>query len=185
MSIGLHLTTLASEDGPYNVAVTERGVVAAETGGDLEALRATVRRRLGPIDEADPAAAATFERLRPTIEAILAGRERDLLAVPLDLGDRPPFDQAVLAAVRDLGWGETASYGEIARRVGAPRAARAVGGAVGRCPVSVLIPCHRVVASDGTLGGYGGDGPWEREAALEHKRQLLLREGVTVHRRDD
>ena len=63
---------------------------------------------------------------------------------------------------------------------GAPRAARAVGGAVGRNPIALLVPCHRVIAADGTLGGYGGDGPADRAEALERKRALLLREGVTV-----
>ena len=182
----LVIATLPGPDGPYHVAVSARGVVAAESGGDRSdfewSLVARFRSDLTPPDEA---AERTFARLRPTIEAILADEEHDLRAVPLDLGDRPPFDQAVFAAVRDLVRGEVASYGEIARRVGAPRAARAVGGAVGRCPVSVLIPCHRVIASDGTLGGYGGDGPAGREDALEHKRQLLLREGVTAHRRAD
>jgi len=69
---------------------------------------------------------------------------------------------------------------EIARRIGAPRAARAVGGALGRNPVSLLIPCHRVIAADGTLGGYGGDAWGSREDRLAIKRDLLLREGVTV-----
>ena len=76
--------------------------------------------------------------------------------------------------------GRTASYGEIARRVGAPRAARAVGGALGRNPISFLIPCHRVIASDGTLGGWGGDGWGDLQHRLGMKRDLLLREGVAV-----
>ena len=180
----LVIATLAGPDGPYHVAVSARGVVAAETGGDRadfeDALVARFRSELTPPDDA---AERTFARLRPTIEAVIVDEEHDLRRVPVDLADRPPFDQAVLAAVRDLDRGPVASYGEIARRVGAPRAARAVGGAVGRCPVSVLIPCHRVIAADGTLGGYGGDGPAGREDALEHKRQMLLREGVTAHRR--
>jgi len=86
----------------------------------------------------------------------------------------------VLLEVSRLGWGETASYGEIARRIGAPRAARAVGGAVGRNPIGLLIPCHRVIASDGSLGGYGGDAWGSHEERLAIKRDLLLREGVTT-----
>ncbi len=139
--------------------------------------------RFHGLAEPTPAAQRTFRRLLPTLEAILDGAERDVRRVPVDLADRAPFDQAVLAAVREVPWGETASYGEIARRVGTPRAARAVGGAVGRCPVSTFIPCHRIIAADGTLGGYGGDGPADRDDALEHKRALLLREGITVGRR--
>ncbi len=104
--------------------------------------------------------------------------------MPIDLSDRPAWDQAVLDAVRAIPWGTTASYGEIARRVGAAGAARAVGGAVGRNPVSLLVPCHRVIAADGTLGGYGGDGWGGRTAALDRKRALLAREGVNVPARD-
>ena len=120
---------------------------------------------------------------RSTVEALLAGRPADGRTIPLDLDDRPDWDQRVLRAVQQLGFGETASYGEIARRVGAPRAARAVGGAMGRNPITLIVPCHRVIAADGTLGGYGGDGPFERQDSLRRKRDLLLREGVTVAER--
>jgi len=182
-------TVLSGPDGPLAVAATERGVVAAAWWADEAAIVAAVRLRLGPLESVTEGPAADWMRqVRPMIDAILAGRSRDLASVPLDVSDRPAFDQAVLAAVRALRWGETASYGEIARRVGAPRAARAVGGAVGRCPIALLIPCHRVIAADGTLGGYGGDGgdgPGGRDDALARKQQLLEREGVTAHRRAD
>jgi len=179
-------TVLSGLDGPLTVAATERGVVAAEWWAGEAALVAAVRLRLGPVESViDGPAADRMRQVRPIIDSILAGRSRDLASVPLDLSDRPGFDQAVLHAVRALRWGETASYGEIARRVGAPRAARAVGGAVGRCPIALLIPCHRVIAADGTLGGYGGDGPGGRDDALARKQRLLEREGVTAHRRAD
>lgn len=177
---------LPGPDGPLTVAVTERGVVAAEWWTDEGAAVRSLRRRLGAVESVvDGPSADRMRQLRPMIEAILTGRSRDLASVPLDVADRPVFDQAVLAAVRALGWGETASYGEIARRVGAPRAARAVGGAVGRCPIALLIPCHRVIAGDGSLGGYGGNDPGERGDALGRKQRLLAREGVTVPRRAD
>jgi methylated-DNA-[protein]-cysteine S-methyltransferase len=99
--------------------------------------------------------------------------------------DRPEWDRRVLSEVRQVGWGRTASYGDIARRVGMPRAARAVGGALGRNPISLLIPCHRIIAADGTLGGYGGTGWVDRDRQLSRKEALLLREGVAVPRRGD
>ncbi|MBA3877292.1 MAG: hypothetical protein C0498_10200 [Anaerolinea sp.] len=102
---------------------------------------------------------------------------------PLDLEDRPAWDRAVLDAVRAIPRGETRSYGEIARAIGRPGAARAVGGAVGRNPISLLIPCHRVIASDGSLGGYGGNAWGSRDERLALKRELLLREGITVRNR--
>ena len=100
--------------------------------------------------------------------------------MPLVLDDRPTWDRTVLGAVAALRRGTTASYGEIARIIGRPGAARAVGGAVGRNPIWLAIPCHRVIAGDGTLGGYGGGWWGGRQAGLELKRELLAREGVRL-----
>ena len=101
----------------------------------------------------------------------------------LDLDDRPAWDRAVLGAARTIPRGETRSYGEIARQVGRPGAARAVGGAIGRNPVALAIPCHRVIAGDGTLGGYGGGWWGDRDALLDLKARLLAGEGRIVRRR--
>jgi O-6-methylguanine DNA methyltransferase len=76
-----------------------------------------------------------------------------------------PFQLRVWAALDDIPFGETISYGELARRVGAPGAARAVGLANGRNPVPIVVPCHRVIGANGTLTGYGG--------GLDRKRWLL------------
>ncbi len=84
--------------------------------------------------------------------------------------------------MRELPPGATASYGDVARMIGKPGAARAVGGAVGRNPIGLAIPCHRVIAGDGTLGGYGGGWWGGRQAGLELKRELLAREGVSIDR---
>lgn len=175
-------TVLSGPVGPLTVAATARGIVAAGWQCTEDDLRAALRPRLGAVT---PAGRGSPAELRlagavPVLTALLEGVPIAADTVPVDLDDRPRFDQVVLAEVRRVGWGETASYGEIARRVGLPRAARAVGGALGRNPVAVLVPCHRVIASDGTLGGYGGDGPVERAVALERKRRLLAREGVTA-----
>lgn len=90
--------------------------------------------------------------------------------VPLSL-DGNPFEQRVWDALLGIPYGATTSYGEIARRIGSPDAARAVGLANGRNPVAVIVPCHRVIGADGTLTGYGG--------GLERKRLLLdLEAGV-------
>ena len=94
-----------------------------------------------------------LDRAAAVIADLVAGRAPRGAVPPIDLEDRPDWDRRVLGEVRAVGWGETASYGEIARRIGAPRAARAVGGALGRNPVSLLVPCHRVIAADGTIGG--------------------------------
>jgi methylated-DNA-[protein]-cysteine S-methyltransferase len=178
--------TLPGPWGPYLVAATERGVVAAGWSTTEEGLLQDLRRRLGPVELVDDGPAAdVLSTVRPILEAIVAGHPSDTASLPIDLDDRPRFDQAVLGAVRSIGWGETASYGAIARQVGAPRASRAVGGALGRNPISLVIPCHRVIASDGTLGGYGGDGWVDRDRELSRKEALLRREGVTVERRPE
>jgi O-6-methylguanine DNA methyltransferase len=111
-----------------------------------------------------------------------AGAQAALDGLPIDLGGRPAWDRAVLDAVRAIPRGETRSYGDIARAIGRPGAARAVGGAVGRNPIGLVIPCHRVIAGDGTLGGYGGGWWGERDRLLDLKAELLAREGVQLRR---
>lgn len=102
----------------------------------------------------------------------LAG-ERRSLDIPLDLGAVTPFREAVYDRLLEIPYGQVATYGEIAREVSEDRgAARAVGQAVGSNPVSVVIPCHRVVAADGSLNGFGG--------GLRRKAALLRLEGVEV-----
>jgi methylated-DNA-[protein]-cysteine S-methyltransferase len=92
--------------------------------------------------------------------------------VPLSLGHLTPFTREVLDAVSKVPWGSKVSYAELARRVGRPRGARAVGQALGRNPVPIVVPCHRVLASSGRLGGYGGGSVW--------KQRLLRIEGLEV-----
>jgi O-6-methylguanine DNA methyltransferase len=178
--IAAAFATLAGPWGPFQVAVTDRGVVAAASDPSRSAFEEVLVRRLGAIRLEDDALRERLEAACRFLLRAFDGEPVDVTAVPVDLMDRPAFDRYVLEAVREVPWGRTASDGEIARRIGAPRAARAVGGAVGRSPITVLIPCHRIIASDGTLGGYGGVGPSERAEALEAKRWLLLREGVTA-----
>jgi len=183
--VEIALVTLSGPWGPYVVAATERGVVAAESATTEDHLLAALRRRVGAVEVvADGPAADLLAAALPSIKAVLAGEPVGSTAIPIDLHDRPRFDQVVLAAVRAVGWGETTSYGAIARQVGAPRASRAVGGALGRNPISIVIPCHRVIAADGTIGGYGGDGWIDRDRHLDRKREMLRREGVTVARRE-
>ncbi len=181
--------TLDGDGAPFRVAATDLGIAAAAWESDEAAFASELRSRLRvpvvALAEARPddPAAVVLRAAIPTIERMLRGLPTDGDDVAIDLADRPTFDRRVLDAVRGVGWGRTASYGDIAKRVGAPRAARAVGGALGRNPVSLVIPCHRIIAGDGTLGGYGGTGWVDRDKQLSRKEALLLREGVTVPRR--
>jgi methylated-DNA-[protein]-cysteine S-methyltransferase len=107
-----------------------------------------------------------FGAVREQLGQYFAG-ERTSFDLPLRMTG-PEFERTVWEALRGIGYGETVSYGEIARRIGYPDAARAVGRANGRNPISVIVPCHRVIGADGKLTGYGG--------GLERKRYLLEHE---------
>lgn len=91
-------------------------------------------------------------------------------SVPLDRTGHTDFQWQVWAALQEIPYGETRSYGWVARRIGRPAAPRAVGGAVGRNPFSIVVPCHRVIGADGDLVGFG--------AGLDWKRALLRLEGL-------
>jgi len=123
-----------------------------------------------------PAAEAIAARAEREIREYLAGRRRRF-TVPLDLSGLSPFHRRVLQATRRIPYGRTATYGDLARRVGRPRAARAVGQAMARNPVPLVVPCHRVVAAGGGLGGFGG-GLGGFSGGLALKRRLLALEGA-------
>ena len=173
--------------GPARIAAGPRGVVALALLATDEGFAASLaRRRLGPVlavEAAPPGPARALATRAATIVAeMLAGGAAPVEALPVDLSDRPAWDRLVLEAVRAIPRGQVAGYGEVARRIGRPGAARAVGGAVGRNPVGLLVPCHRDIAGDGSLGGYGVASWGGVEAALDLKRALLALEGVRIPR---
>jgi len=173
-----------SEFGVVRLAATERGVVALELLSAPEGFAAGLARRglvVSPT-EAGGEAEALARDAAAAVEAMLAGEAVDLESMPVDLGDRPAWDQLILGVVRTIPRGTTLSYGEVARRAGRPGAAQATGGAVGRNPVGLIIPCHRVIAASGALGGYGAAAWGGIEAALDLKSSLLALEGVRVPR---
>jgi methylated-DNA-[protein]-cysteine S-methyltransferase len=104
-----------------------------------------------------------FEEVRAQLGDYFAGR-LTRFDVPLRL-EGTPFQREVWQGLLEIDYGETISYGELARRIGRPRAVRAVGLANGQNPIAVIVPCHRVIGADGTLTGYGG--------GLDRKRLLL------------
>jgi methylated-DNA-[protein]-cysteine S-methyltransferase len=118
---------------------------------------------------AAPAADVLVEARRQ-LDAYFAGA-LTTFTVPL-APSGTPFQQRVWMALRELAFGDTVSYAEIARRIGAADAVRAVGAANGRNPLSIIVPCHRVVGADGALTGFGG--------GIERKRWLLQHEGALL-----
>lgn len=175
---GLRIAALEAPWGPIHVATTPHGVLAIAILSPLEPFLAEARRRSGL--ELGPGSSRILDRTVTAIEAFLEGTPDAFDGLSLDLADRRPWDRLVLGGVRRLQRGEVTSYGRLARMIGRPGAARAVGGAVGRNPIGLAIPCHRVIAGDGSIGGYGGDWFGSREQLLEIKRELLAREGVDL-----
>jgi AraC family transcriptional regulator of adaptative response/methylated-DNA-[protein]-cysteine methyltransferase len=164
LGVSMRAAVRACSLGRVLVAATERGVCAVLFGESEKAVRGDLRERFprAEIHAEDAAVAALAERVVAMIESPGAPR-----ALPLDLMGTA-FQQRVWRALRDVSPGETVTYAELARRIGAPGAARAVGAACGKNPVAVAVPCHRAVAKGGALGGYR----W----GLARKRALLDRE---------
>lgn len=162
----VYYTTVRTPLGRVSLASTERGLARVSFRRKDAAFVAELRRRLGAEVVKAP------ERLRPVAAALaryFAGA-RHALDVPVDLAVATPFQRRVLLATRRVPAGRVVSYGDIARRIGQPRASRAVGQALGHNPIPIVIPCHRVVAGGGGLGGYTG-GLWI-------KKKLLAIEGA-------
>ena len=135
--------------------------------GDGEALTGLhIREGRRPVEPAPGTerAPAAFAAAEAQLGGYFAG-ERWEFDLALDERAGTPFQRQVWNALREIPYGETASYGELAERVGRPTAVRAVGAANGRNPISVIVPCHRVIGTGGSLTGYGG--------GLERKRLLL------------
>jgi methylated-DNA-[protein]-cysteine S-methyltransferase len=120
-----------------------------------ERLHARVAARFGAV-EAEPAPfiGRTIQRLKD----VLAGKRDDLCDIAIDFGGASTFERLVYDAARRIPGGEVRSYGEIAAEIGAPQAAQAVGLALGRNPVPIIVPCHRVLAASGRSGGFSAPG---------------------------
>ncbi len=154
--------------GPLLVAASGRGVCRIsfdpEPERELETLArafgARVLRSPGPVDHVRRELDEYFEGDRRTFD------------LPVDLTPLPDFQRDVLEELIRVPYGQVDTYGGLARRIGRPRAARAVGGALNRNPIPIVVPCHRIVGASGSLVGYAG--------GLERKQQLLGLEGAIL-----
>jgi methylated-DNA-[protein]-cysteine S-methyltransferase len=157
--------------GPCGVAWRPNGIVAVQLPeSSAEATLARLRRRAPGAVESTPPAAVT--QAIAAIGALLAGQASDLAGIVLDFGGLPDFDCRVYEAARSIPAGRTLTYGEIAARLGEPGGAQAVGRALGRNPFPIVVPCHRVTAAGGRLGGFSAHG------GTATKRRLLTIEGT-------
>lgn len=159
----IHWAVLLTSLGPMLVAATDKGVCCLAFGEGEAELRARF-----PRADLVPAGEAFRDLFAQVVEAVEQPGPGSA-AIPLDIHGTA-FQQRVWEELRRIPHGETRSYGELAAALGNPKASRAVGGANGANNIAVLIPCHRVIAADGTLGGYA--------YGLEIKAELLKREGV-------
>jgi O-6-methylguanine DNA methyltransferase len=161
--------------GRCGIAWGARGVVGVQLpeARELET-RARVVRRFPAAREAQPP--PNVQRALDGIVGLLLGEASDLSAVPLDLDSVPPFHRRVYEVARTIPAGATLSYGDIAARLGAQGAARAVGQALGRNPFAIIVPCHRVVAAGGRVGGFSANG------GITTKLRLLAIEGARANR---
>jgi methylated-DNA-[protein]-cysteine S-methyltransferase len=160
--------------GSCGIAWTERGIAAfqlPETGDG--AIRVRMRRRFPEAVEQEPP--ASVRSVVDAVVSLLDGGEADLSRVVLDLDAVPEFHHRVYEEARTIAPGTTRSYGEIATALGDPGLARAVGRALAANPVAVIVPCHRVVAAGGSIGGFSAHG------GTDTKRRLLAIEGLTEH----
>lgn len=163
----LYRSNLESPIGKLELLSTKNGLVVLHLG------RATRRRLEGWARQSFPNASIVDARkehvtFTKQLGDYFEGRKR-VFDLPLDLRGSE-FQLAVWAEVGRIPYGSTVTYGEIAHMIGRPRASRAVGAANGANPIPIVIPCHRVIGSDGSLTGYGG--------GLARKRWLLAHEGV-------
>lgn len=165
----LRYTSLASDLGTVYVAYTDRGVCAVDLAPNDETfVRALSRRHRRPAARDPHPPEPLHQHLRRFFHSM------DGFAGPVDLSLVGPFERAVLERLRSIPKGQVRTYRDIARELGHPGAVRAVGNACAKNPVPLLVPCHRVVRTDGGLGGYSLRGG----TAL--KRRLLEQEGVDV-----
>jgi methylated-DNA-[protein]-cysteine S-methyltransferase len=163
----MKFSIIKTKAGWVGIGTEDGAICRIEIGAAKEnVLRALVDRGAdGP---------ANAKEVAPLIDLVrrAAAGEDVLLNGEVRFVEGTAFQRSVWTALRDIPLGETISYAEMARRVGKPGASRAVGSALGRNPLPILYPCHRVIAADGTIGGFGG--------GLPMKRLLLNAEGVTI-----
>ncbi len=176
----LHPPRLPDADVAYTIhdAAIGRLVLAVELSGTVlacsydteETVTARLARAVSPRVVRDP---LRCDPLRRQLDEYLSGRRREF-DVAVDPVLATPFTRRVLEALRRVPYGATSDYGTIARDIGSPGAARAVGNALGSNPVCVLLPCHRILRGDGTLGGYAG-GPAAKQLLLRTEQDLRER----------
>src|SRR3954465_6193483 len=136
------------------------------------ATRGRIKRRWPDAEEQAPP--APMQTIIDRVLALLAGKSVDLSDIMLDFGGAPEFHRRAYEIARTIPPGQTMTYGEIARRLGVPHESREVGQAMGKNPIAIIMPCHRVLGADGKMGGFSANG------GIATKRRILEIEGAAA-----
>jgi methylated-DNA-[protein]-cysteine S-methyltransferase len=159
--------------GACGIAWNATGIAGLQLpASTAEATRLRARRRWTGAAESPPPPGV--QRVIDRVLALLTGEAIDLSNIPVDLADVPDFHRKVYEVARTIPPGRTMTYGEIARHLGAPHESREVGQALGRNPIAIIVPCHRVLGADGKMGGFSASG------GVATKRRILEIEGAAA-----
>lgn len=170
------LSVFPTELGWFGVLGTGRGILSLSIGhASADEVREAIRRKSADLlDSLEIAECDWCIALRRRLQQFTLGESQSFADCRLDLTGRTPFQQRVIAAVRRIEFGSTQSYGEVAAAAGAPRAARAVGTVMASNRTPILVPCHRVIASGGRLGGFSAPN------GVNLKRRMLEIEDIQL-----
>jgi methylated-DNA-[protein]-cysteine S-methyltransferase len=159
--------------GTCGIAWGPRGIMGLQLPeSSADGTRKRLQRRWSGATERTPPAGV--QRAIDRVLTLLAGETDDLGDIPLDLEAAPDFHRKVYEVARTIPPGKTMTYGEIAKKLGAPHESREVGQALGRNPVAIIVPCHRVLGADGKMGGFSANG------GVATKRRILEIEGASA-----
>jgi len=169
----LGFTIFETPIGPCGIAWSANGIAGLQLPeATADRTRARLQRRWTTAAETAPP--ADVQRAIDRVLALLAGEAIDLGDIALDLDSAPDFNRKVYEVARTIPAGKTMTYGEIAKRLGAPHESREVGQALGRNPIAIIVPCHRVLGADGKMGGFSATG------GVATKRRILEIEGASA-----
>ena len=169
----LGFTIFETPIGPCGIAWSASGIAGLQLPeATADRTRARLQRRWTTAAETAPP--PDVQRAIERVLALLAGEAIDLGDIALDLDAAPDFHRKVYEVARTIPAGKTMTYGEIAKRLGVPHESREVGQALGRNPVAIIVPCHRVLGADGKMGGFSATG------GVATKRRILEIEGASA-----
>jgi len=159
--------------GSCGIAWNAKGIAGVQLPSAIaQATRSRLQQRWPEAVESAPPPGV--QRAIDRVLALLNGAAIDLGDIPVDLADAPEFHRKVYEIARTIPPGRTMTYGEIAKRLGVPHESREVGQALGRNPIAIIVPCHRVLGADGKMGGFSASG------GVATKRRILEIEGAAA-----